>query len=225
MARITIGMPVYNGAATIERAIAGLEAQTFGDFVVVASDNASTDSTPEVLAAWAARDHRVTVHHQAENLGTVGNFNYLITGAETDYFMWHACDDQMSPDYLERLCAVLDGDAGCGLAVGDIVKRDADGTEKRRVFPDLAGLSRLARVMTLLKRPRAPWIYGLFRSGELRAAYGRAVAFGDLLKRAELAPHCADVVLRRRQPLSLGNFLDQQNALDRPFRLRADRGP
>jgi glycosyltransferase involved in cell wall biosynthesis len=178
MARITIGMPVYNGAATIERAIAGLEAQTFGDFVVVASDNASTDSTPEVLAAWAARDHRVTVHHQAENLGTVGNFNYLITVAETDYFMWHACDDQMSPDYLERLCAVLDGDAGCGLAVGDIVKRDADGTEKRRVFPDLAGLSRLARVMTLLKRPRAPWIYGLFRSGELRAAYGRAVAFG-----------------------------------------------
>ncbi len=178
MAKITVGMPVYNGAATIGRAVAGLEAQTFGDYVVIVSDNASTDSTTEVLADWAARDHRVTVHHQPVNLGTVGNFNYLISQAETDYFMWHACDDQLSPDYLERLCVVLDSDGDCGLAVGDIVKHAFDGTEKRRVFPVLAGRSRLARVTTLLRRPRAPWIYGLFRTAELRAAYGRAAAFG-----------------------------------------------
>ena len=134
--------------------------------------------TAEALAAWAARDGRVTVHRHAENLGTVGNFHFLVERAGTDYFMWHACDDRLSPDYLERLSALLDSDAGCGLAVGDVVKHESGGSEKRRVFPDLARRSRLGRVTTLLRRPRAPWIYGLFRTGELRAAYARAAEFG-----------------------------------------------
>jgi glycosyltransferase involved in cell wall biosynthesis len=176
--KITIGMPIYNGAATIERAIAGLEAQTHGGFVVIAADNASTDGSAEALAAWAARDPRVTVRRHDENIGAVGNFRFLLDQAETEYFMWHACDDRLSPDYVERLAALLDGDSGCGLAVGDVVKSDAQGTDKRRVFPDLTGRSRVARVTILLRRPRAPWIYGLFRTAELRAAYSRAAGFG-----------------------------------------------
>ena len=178
MARITIGMPIYNGAAFIDRAVAGLEAQTHRDFVVIAADNASTDGTAEALAAWAARDSRVTVHRHSENLGTVGNFHFLVDCAETDYFMWHACDDWLSSEYLQRLSTLLDGDMGCGLAVGDVVKHEAGGSEKRRVFPDLARRSRLARVATLLRRPRAPWIYGLFRADELRTAYARSAEFG-----------------------------------------------
>ena len=171
-------MPVYNGGATLDRAIAGLEAQTRGDFVVIAADNGSTDGTAEALDAWAARDGRVTVHRHPTNLGAVGNFRYVLERAETDYFMWHACDDRLSANYLERLGAVLDGDPNCALAVGDVVKRDGVGTETRRTFPDLTGRSRLARVTTLLKRPRAPWIYGLFRTKDLRAAHARAAAFG-----------------------------------------------
>ena len=180
MPRITVGMPVYNGAATLGRAIAGLEAQSFRDFLVIAADNASTDGSAEALAAWAARDRRVTVHRHGENIGALSNFRFVLDRAETDYFMWHACDDRLGANYLERLCALLDGDTGCGLAVGDVVKHEAGGGEKRRVFPELAGRSRLGRVIALLGRPRAPWIYGLFRTAELRPANARAVEFGHL---------------------------------------------
>ncbi len=180
MARITVGMPVYNGAATLGRAIAGLEAQSLGEFTVIAADNASTDGSHAMLEDWAARDDRVTVHRHGTNIGALGNFRFVLDRAKTDYFMWHACDDRLGTNYLERLCALLDGDTGCGLAVGDVVKHEAGGGEKRRIFPELAGRSRLGRVIALLGRPRAPWIYGLFRTAELRPANARAVEFGHL---------------------------------------------
>ena len=178
MLRITVGMPVYNGAATLGRAIAALESQTLGDFAVIAADNASSDGSAEILADWAARDPRVSVHHHDENIGPVANFRDVLDRAGTEYFMWHACDDWLSTNYLEVLSALLDADPGCGLAVGEVVKAEAGGGEKRRIFPELGGRSRLGRVAALLRRPRAPWIYGLFRTAELRPAYARAAAFG-----------------------------------------------
>lgn len=177
-ARITVGLPVYNGAAHLERALGGLAAQTHANFVVCVADNASTDGSGETLAAWAARDARIAVHRHAENIGALANFRYVLDCADTAYFMWHACDDWVSPNYLAALCAILDAEPGCALACGDVVKRAADGAEKRRVFPDLVGRSRLGRVVTILKRPRAPWIYGLFRAEELRRAFAVAEDFG-----------------------------------------------
>ena len=176
--RITVGMPVHNGAATLERAIAGLEAQSLGDFAVIAADNASSDGSGEILADWAAHDPRVTVHRHDGNIGALANFRYVLDRAESDYFMWHACDDWLSPNYLAVLSGLLDGDPGCGLAVGDVVKAEAGGGEKRRVFPELGGRSRLGRVAALLRRPRAPWIYGLFRARDLRPADAHSAAFG-----------------------------------------------
>ncbi len=178
MARVTIGMPVYNGAAFIERAIASIEAQTCADFVVFAADNASSDESWEILQAWAARDSRVTVHRHAENIGSLANFRYVLDCAKSERFMWHACDDWASPNYLEILDVLLDANPDCVLALGDVVKHTVDGVEKRRRFPDLAGRSQLGRILALLKRPRAPWIYGLFRKAELSQAQQAAEKFG-----------------------------------------------
>jgi glycosyltransferase involved in cell wall biosynthesis len=52
-------MPVRNGAPFLDAALASLAAQTFGDFEIVAVDNGSTDDTPAILAAWAAREPRL----------------------------------------------------------------------------------------------------------------------------------------------------------------------
>ena len=50
MTRLTIGMPVYNGAATIRQALDSLLLQTARDFVLVISDNCSTDDTSRICA-------------------------------------------------------------------------------------------------------------------------------------------------------------------------------
>ena len=176
--RVTIGLPVYNGAASLARAIASIEAQSLTDFAVIAADNASTDDSWDILQAWAARDDRVTLQRHAENIGALANFRYLLDAAATERFMWHACDDWASANYLECLDALLDAHPRCALACGDVVKHTVDGGQKRRRFPDLAGLSPLGRALTLLKRPRAPWIYGLFRTDDLRRVQQAADQFG-----------------------------------------------
>ena len=182
MTQITICMPVYNGAAFIEQAIASVEAQTLTDFKVFAADNGSTDGSWEILQAWAARDDRVTLHRHGENIGALGNFRYVLERAETAYFMWQACDDWLSPDYLAALSAILDASPSCALACGTTIRVTVDGSPKprnaTRPFPELAGLSRRRRAVAMLRRRDAEWVYGLFRTDRVRAVQKDAEDFG-----------------------------------------------
>ncbi|MGH7923249.1 MAG: glycosyltransferase family 2 protein, partial [Candidatus Binatus sp.] len=52
MARVSVILPVYNGAATIERALRSVFDQTFTDYEIVITDDGSTDDTPSILAKY-----------------------------------------------------------------------------------------------------------------------------------------------------------------------------
>jgi glycosyltransferase involved in cell wall biosynthesis len=102
--RLSIGMPVYNGEAYVREAIDSLLSQTTGDFELVISDNASTDGTAAICRAYAAQDSRVRYIRQANNLGAAGNFKFVLQAAEhCEYFMWAACDDTWSANWIETL--------------------------------------------------------------------------------------------------------------------------
>jgi glycosyltransferase involved in cell wall biosynthesis len=106
--RLTIGMPVYNGANYLAETLDLILSQTFTDFELLISDNASTDSTGEICRAYAARDSRIHYQRLAANLGAARNFNRLVDMARGDYFKWAAHDDRFTPDFVERCIAVLD---------------------------------------------------------------------------------------------------------------------
>ena len=114
--RITIGLPVYNGAATLEDSMGSLLAQTFGDFELLISDNASTDATEEVVRAVATRDTRVRYVRQAENIGANGNYSYVAQVARGEYLKWASASDWCAPTFLERCLIALDGDADAVVA-------------------------------------------------------------------------------------------------------------
>ena len=61
MTPLTIGLPVYNGERFLEQALGSILGQTFADFSLVVSDNASTDGTMEILEAHADRDDRIVI--------------------------------------------------------------------------------------------------------------------------------------------------------------------
>ncbi len=82
--RVTIGMPIYNSMKFVERALGALVEQTYGNFTLLISDNASTDGTWELLQPWAQRDERIVLHRQETNIGARENFRYLLDLAETD---------------------------------------------------------------------------------------------------------------------------------------------
>ncbi len=98
---ITIGMPVYNGEAVIRAALDSILGQSFRDFILIISDNASTDGTETICREYVIRDSRVRYIRQQRNLGAGPNFSFVLQNAHTDFFMWAAADDVRSHDFLE----------------------------------------------------------------------------------------------------------------------------
>jgi len=70
---VSIGIPTYNRAAGLERAVASVLGQTHRELELVISDNASTDNTPELCARLSASDARVRFLRQPFNRGPTAN--------------------------------------------------------------------------------------------------------------------------------------------------------
>jgi glycosyltransferase involved in cell wall biosynthesis len=105
---VSIGLPVHNGERHVAEAIESILAQTFADFELIISDNASTDATPSICQAYAARDRRVRYHRQERNVGASQNFNFVFHQSRGRYFKWAAHDDLIRPRFLEKCLAALE---------------------------------------------------------------------------------------------------------------------
>jgi glycosyltransferase involved in cell wall biosynthesis len=105
--RVSIGLPVYNGDRYLAAAITSLLRQTFTDFELIISDNASTDCTQQICEEFAAQDKRIRYYRQPENVGINRNFNLLFEVARGEYFKWAAHDDVCEATHLERCVEAL----------------------------------------------------------------------------------------------------------------------
>ena len=103
---ISIGMPVYNGSIFIREALDLLLAQTYRDFELIISDNASTDETEDICREYAMKDARIRYIRQDQNLGAVANFKFVLNQAVGKYFMWAAADDRWAPSFVEKLLQI-----------------------------------------------------------------------------------------------------------------------
>lgn len=109
--RVSIGLPVYNGQKHIVGAIESVLKQTFGNFELLISDNASTDNTEAICRDFAARDSRIKYYRQEHNLGSVQNFNKVFELSRGEYFKWFGFDDWLHPEFLESCVGKLDTDS------------------------------------------------------------------------------------------------------------------
>jgi glycosyltransferase involved in cell wall biosynthesis len=107
--KVSIGMPAYNSAAWIEKSIESLLAQSFGDFELVISDNASTDRTYAICEAFARLDPRIRLLRNPENLGANRNYLATLAAARGVYFKWASSNDVCGVAFLEKCVAALDG--------------------------------------------------------------------------------------------------------------------
>jgi glycosyltransferase involved in cell wall biosynthesis len=124
---LTIGVPVFNGAEYLESAVESVLAQSFGDFELIISDNASTDGTEEICRAFAARDTRVTYRRNPENVGATANFNLLVPLARGRLFKWATADDVLRPGFLGQCVAAIDADPTVVLSYTKTDFIDGDG--------------------------------------------------------------------------------------------------
>jgi len=104
---VSIGMPVFNGAAFLARALDSVLAQTYTDFELIISDNASTDATPEILRHYAARDARIRHFRQAKNIGLGNNHTFVAKQARGRFCKWVCPDDELAPTLVADCVKVL----------------------------------------------------------------------------------------------------------------------
>ena len=108
--KVSIGLPVFNGENYLRDALGSILEQTFRDFEVIISDNASTDTTGEICREYAAKDPRIRYYRNSRNLGAARNFNLAFELSSGEYFKWAAHDDVIGRDFLSRCVSVLDED-------------------------------------------------------------------------------------------------------------------
>lgn len=115
---VTIGIPTYERAETLGRALASALGQSHTSLEVIISDNGSRDGTEAVCRAAAAADERVRYVRHERNRGSTFNFNYLFASCRGDYVMMLADDDWLDPDYVAACVAVLRAEPTAALVGG-----------------------------------------------------------------------------------------------------------
>src|SRR2546423_5606272 len=105
--KVSIGVPVYNGARYLERALGSLAAQDLDDFDVVICDNASSDETEEICKSYVSKDTRFKYYRNQENIGPARNFNRVFELSQGDFFKWAAYDDECHPSMLRKCWMAL----------------------------------------------------------------------------------------------------------------------
>jgi glycosyltransferase involved in cell wall biosynthesis len=135
--KVTMGMPVFNGEVFLEAALASLVKQTFEDFELIITDNASTDRTEAICRDYASRDRRIRYVRNDVNVGFCLNQNNVIKMATGAYFLLTHHDDIRSVDYLEKTVPVLDADASITICYTKTRDIDENGNALPRVDPEL----------------------------------------------------------------------------------------
>lgn len=124
---VSVAIPTYNCERYIAQSIESLLAQSYGDFELVISDNASTDGTEAICRRFAAADKRVRYVRRSENIGGPGNFRHVFSLCSGRYHKWSTADDYWHPEFLKEAVAVLDARPDVVLCYPKTRLIDADG--------------------------------------------------------------------------------------------------
>lgn len=164
---VSIGLLVYNGERFLQRALDSLIGQTYKNFELIISDNASTDNTRAICEEYARKDTRIRYVRQKENLGQLGNFLYTLGAARGEYFLWASYDDWWDERFMKTLYDILEGHREYAVAMSSFERVFG---EERRVVESLTGAHNVTHAgylktfrKMMLSSPAHMAVYGLWR--------------------------------------------------------------
>ena len=167
--RLTIGLPVYNGENFLVESLESLLGQTYEDFELLISDNASTDGTADICQRYAKQDARIRYIRQRSNIGLVRNEQFVMQQATGELFKLAAHDDLYARDLLKKCVEALDSHPEVVVAHSWEARIDARGS-----------IVKAMKYLVAADRPSAPerlhsmlfdgwddYTYGVMRTGVL----------------------------------------------------------
>lgn len=102
MEKIDILLATYNGEKFVKEQIESILNQTYENFNLIISDDASTDNTLNILKEYEKKDTRIKVFKKERNEGLIDNFEFLLKNVTSDYFMFSDQDDIWKKDKIEK---------------------------------------------------------------------------------------------------------------------------
>ena len=220
---VSVGMPTYNNARTVTRAMESVFAQSHTKWRLYVSDDHSTDDTRQHVSELARqRPDQVILMHPEERQYYM-NFRRLLEAAETRYFVWLAGDDWWEPDFLKRSLGALEAHPEAVAAMARCRFHTGEGAS--HIDPGANALEgdACSRVATYLLRPDQTRMYGLYRRDALVQsfppkvvhAYDWYLCAGTL----RLGSHVSvDEVLLNRERTPSDDYLDTVER-DEPSRI------
>ncbi len=189
--RVSLALPVYNGADYLRQTLEAVRAQTFKDWELVISDNSSTDGTLEIIQEFAALDERISYRVHPENIGAHRNYNSIIPHVSGEYFKWLAHDDLFAPTFIEQCVEILDARPEVVLvfAATDRIDEQSNVISELRSTMSYESDSPYERLRAYIgDRMKAPQIFGVMRrSVLLDTALLRSYGASDFTFLEELA--------------------------------------
>lgn len=147
-------VPAWDAEPFIERTLESLVQQTYPNFRVLISDDASTDATAEICQSFVDLDDRFSLLRQPRNLGWIDNTNALLATSHADFLLFAFHDDVLLPEYVSRCVAALDANPRAVVAHSDVITYYQDGDPEVREYTRLEGItSRVERAKWVLWQP------------------------------------------------------------------------
>ena len=102
MEQIDILLATYNGQKYLNEQLDSILNQTYNNFRLIISDDASSDDTKKILEEYKKKDSRIEVYYHEENLGYVKNFEFLLSKVENEFYALADQDDIWLQNKIEN---------------------------------------------------------------------------------------------------------------------------
>lgn len=117
-ALITILIPTFNRANLLSRAIKSVQKQSYKNWALIISDNASTDDTASVVAEAMEKDNRISYFCHEHNIGMLANWEFAISKVGSNFFCLLSDDDLILPTFFQKTIAEMLNNKEIGLCFG-----------------------------------------------------------------------------------------------------------
>jgi glycosyltransferase involved in cell wall biosynthesis len=168
---VQVGIPVYNGEADIAKTIEALLAQDYPNLEILVSDNCSTDRTGEIARQYAATNDKVKYWCNAENIGSLANFELLFSKSVGKYYFWAGHNDTYSPGFISKAISIMESDPTVVHCFPHGFLANSDGSIFLYPFSfiDTRNLSKQARFLTTIWHlGPCTEFYGVYRKSVLQ---------------------------------------------------------
>jgi glycosyltransferase involved in cell wall biosynthesis len=133
---VSIVLPTYNGSRYLEQSLQSIVNQTYSNWELILVDDASTDTTPELIAQWVKMDLRIRAVRNDRNRRLPGSLNHGFTFARGQFLTWTSDDNRYRPDALEKMLQCLRAHPAVGMVYASSSDIDEHGAIVREVVAE-----------------------------------------------------------------------------------------